>query len=208
MVALKGWSVVVVGDVNAAPFNFTAPNLIYLDAAAQQQLELFTGLVDLLPWKHFGRKNLGYLYAISRGAELIWDFDDDNVLKPGVAPEMPSSNVFHVETSCSVFNPYPLMGGPSAADPRLPPEWPRGFPLELLQKQCNVKLTSGDASRVAVLQSLADNDPDVDGIFRLTRGVPMHFDANSRRTLVVPANVTTPWNAQVWLQYGRCCCCG
>lgn len=197
MVALQGWSVVIVGDVNAANFNVTAPNLVYLDASAQQRLESFTGLVDLLPWKHFGRKNLGYLYAVSRGAELIWDFDDDNILKPDVAPVMPSSNVFHVATGCPVFNPYPLMGGPSAADPRLPPEWPRGFPLDLLHKQCNVTLTPGDATQVAVVQSLADHDPDVDGIFRLTRGVPMHFDPSSKRTLVVPPNVMTPWNAQV-----------
>lgn len=207
MVALQGWSMVVVGDVDAAPFNITAPNLVYLDAAAQQQLKSFEGVVDLLPWKHFGRKNVGYLYAITQGAELIWDFDDDNVLKSGVTPVMPSINVFHVETGCPAFNPYPIMGGPSAADPHMPAEWPRGFPLELLQERCNVTLTAGDASQVAVVQSLADNDPDVDAIFRLTRGVPMHF-ANSKRTLVVPANVLTPWNAQVRLQEGHCPCIG
>jgi hypothetical protein len=37
--------------------------------------------VDLLPWQSFGRKNVGYLYAIARGAKVIWDFDDDNFLK-------------------------------------------------------------------------------------------------------------------------------
>ena len=34
-----------------------------------------------LPWQSFGRKNVGYLYAIANGAEVIYDFDDDNVLK-------------------------------------------------------------------------------------------------------------------------------
>ena len=38
-------------------------------------------LVDALPWNHFGRKNVGFLYAILHGAEIIWDFDDDNLLK-------------------------------------------------------------------------------------------------------------------------------
>ena len=37
--------------------------------------------VDHLPWNHFGRKNIGYLYAISMGAKTIFDFDDDNMLK-------------------------------------------------------------------------------------------------------------------------------
>ena len=37
--------------------------------------------VDRLPWNSFGRKNVGYLYAISQGAKVIFDFDDDNILK-------------------------------------------------------------------------------------------------------------------------------
>ena len=28
-----------------------------------------------------GRKNVGYLYAIANGAETIFDFDDDNLIK-------------------------------------------------------------------------------------------------------------------------------
>ena len=34
-----------------------------------------------MPWKSFGRKNIGYLYAIANGASAIWDFDDDNIMK-------------------------------------------------------------------------------------------------------------------------------
>ena len=28
-----------------------------------------------------GRKNVGYLYAIANGAKVIFDFDDDNLIK-------------------------------------------------------------------------------------------------------------------------------
>lgn len=31
-----------------------------------------------LPFKSYTRKNIGYLYAISQGAEWIYDTDDDN----------------------------------------------------------------------------------------------------------------------------------
>ena len=34
-----------------------------------------------MPWKSFGRKNVGYLFAIANGAKTIWDFDDDNIMK-------------------------------------------------------------------------------------------------------------------------------
>ena len=37
--------------------------------------------VDHLPWNSFGRKNIGYLFAISQGAKIIFDFDDDNIIK-------------------------------------------------------------------------------------------------------------------------------
>jgi hypothetical protein len=38
MLKVKGWNVVVVGDKGAAPCNVTAPNLVYLGEAAQQQM--------------------------------------------------------------------------------------------------------------------------------------------------------------------------
>lgn len=199
MIALEGWSVVIVGDKGAAPFVTTAPNLVYLDVAAQQALSAssYGGLLNLLPWKHFGRKNIGYLYAVSHGAEVIWDFDDDNILKPGKQPAMPTSNIFSVAGDCPAFNPYPVMGDPSAADSKVPPTWPRGFPLHLIRKPCNHSLVPDRPDQVAVVQSLADNDPDVDGIFRLTRGVPFNFHPGSKHTLVLPRGTLTPWNAQV-----------
>ncbi|WIA44393.1 hypothetical protein OEZ86_007162 [Tetradesmus obliquus] len=200
-VALSGWSVVVVGDKSGAAFNLTAPNLVFLDVTAQQQMaDAYGGFTALLPWKHFGRKNIGYLYAITHGAHTIWDFDDDNILKQGIEPALPSRKVFHVavdNSSCEAFNPYPYMGGPAYADPSMPQSWPRGFPLQLIRKPCSATLLSGDASNVAVVQSLADHDPDVDGIYRLTRGVPFEFHPDSDTTVVLPCGVLAPWNAQL-----------
>ena len=45
------------------------------------QIKLNDEFVDALPWNSFGRKNVGYLFAIAHGAKVIWDFDDDNFLK-------------------------------------------------------------------------------------------------------------------------------
>lgn len=199
--ALKDWRLVVVGDEGGATFGMNASNTVFLDVKAQRQLAgQYAGLLNLLPWKHFGRKNVGYLWAVMHGADAVWDFDDDNVLKLGYEPAMLLSNVNHVSVSgsnCEAFNPYPHMGDPSAATAGVPPAWPRGFPLQLIRQPCNTSLHPGDASRVAVVQSLADTDPDVDGIFRLTRGVPFKFWDDQHRTLVIPHGTLTPWNAQV-----------
>jgi hypothetical protein len=205
VVALQGWMVVVVGDTSSVDFNFTAPNLVYLSVKDQQAFLAPLGqLGDLLPWKHFGRKNVGYLYAISQGAETIWDFDDDNVLKPYETPSMPPEDSIrtlsfdNATAPCEAYNVYSDFL-PTTARAGLPHAWPRGFPLDLIRKPCNYTLVPGEATAnsIAVLQSLADNDPDVDGIFRLTRGVPFNFDRGVRHTIAVPQGAMTPWNAQV-----------
>ena len=56
---------------------------------------------------------------------------------------------------------------------------------------------------VGIIQSLANEQPDVDAIYRLTREVPFNFKhtPDSRCALVVPENMYSPFNAQatLWL---------
>ena len=54
-------------------------NIVFL--SENDQLNMNLTFVEQLPWHSFGRKNVGYIYAISQGAEVIFDFDDDNMLK-------------------------------------------------------------------------------------------------------------------------------
>jgi hypothetical protein len=77
------WCLVVIGD-RKGPRTYPLPNAVnwtvFLDDQAQ---ETFVGehpLGKLLPWNHFGRKNLGFIFAIMHGAQAIFDFDDDNML--------------------------------------------------------------------------------------------------------------------------------
>ena len=65
------------------------------------------------------------------------------------------------------YNPYPSLGAPDNS------VWPRGFPIDLVQKpwdqQMPLPIVQSDAKRLGVLQSLADFQPDVDAIYRLTK---------------------------------------
>ena len=47
----------------------------------EEQKNIVLPFAQELPWNSFGRKNLGYLYAIAHGAKVIFDFDDDNLVK-------------------------------------------------------------------------------------------------------------------------------
>ena len=64
--------------------------------------------VDNLPWHSFGRKNVGYIFAISQGAKLIFDFDDDNIIKfwmkdASIDPVLDIDNFDHNGGLCKMF---------------------------------------------------------------------------------------------------------
>ena len=52
------------------------PNTIYLSIDQQEELGFRTTL--RLPYKSYSRKNIGYLYAIAHGAQVVYETDDDN----------------------------------------------------------------------------------------------------------------------------------
>ena len=56
------------------PANWSYPNVEFLSV---DQQEMLFGQFKI-PYNSYTRKNLGYLYAIMKGAEWIYDTDDDN----------------------------------------------------------------------------------------------------------------------------------
>jgi hypothetical protein len=73
------WCLVVIGD-EKSPDVFPSPNnrrLVYLNLNDQGNLPFRT--TRLSPTNSFSRKNIGFLYAIQQGAEVIFDVDDDNI---------------------------------------------------------------------------------------------------------------------------------
>ncbi len=84
-------------------------------------------------------------------------------------PDLATSNL-------TVFNPYPTLGCPERNSC-----WPRGFPLgDILNKAWNatnlIQLGHVPLKSFGVLQSLADIQPDVDAVFRMTKTTPLMFD--------------------------------
>ncbi len=233
---LQDWCTVVVGD-RKGPFEYPILNvdenkLIFLTADHQQRLAATSPLVKMLPWNHFGRKNIGYLYAIAHGAKFIYDFDDDNVLiskhrnfhMPGAGVRFShfdekitnktnyagGGNLITLMRPSNyselVFNPYPLFGATSN------PSWPRGYPLELIKPTypslafpIPTEMVHLSPDRIGVIQYLANHDPDVDAIYRLTQPLPLNF-APKHTSIVLPgktvsgsSRVYCPYNAQATL---------
>ena len=154
--------------------------------------------VTEVPWNHFGRKNLGYIYAIMHGAEQIFDFDDDNEL---VSWPFVNSTIWDTVQGISNYNPYP-----DFTDKFI---WPRGFPMpdvlrtssasNGIKVEMNLSVPYWPDLHLGAVQSLANNDPDVDAMFRLTRSLPFDFDLD-RNVALLPGSMA-PFNAQATMWY-------
>jgi len=165
-----------------------------------------------VPWNHFGRKNVGFLFAIHHGAQVIYDTDDDNEINGDrdVLPHLHQSmtslflDLLQDERSndTTSLNPYPFFGASHA--------WPRGFPLDEVRPSTKggmlPDVVQAEAKNVAVIQSLADHDPDVDAIYRISSlPLPFNFPPNGDGDiLALPSNdLMSPYNAQATLHFHR-----
>lgn len=138
-----------------------------------------------LPDNHYCRKNLAYAEAIRQGADVIIDTDDDNHPKKGW--DYPPFDGSYDQTSHQEFvNAYRFF-----TDKMI---WPRGFPLSRVLTVFDGHRRDPKAVKVGVWQGLANGDPDVDAIFRLTRGGDFTFDDND--PVVLPFGSVCPFNSQ------------
>jgi hypothetical protein len=183
---LEGWDLIIVGDKKSPKsYNLKAT---YLDVSEQEKL--FPKFSRQMPFNHYCRKNLGYLYAIKNGYDIIGESDDDNLPYKNWG-KLPQAEVFSTITEPSYPNLYKEF-----TEQKI---WPRGFPLDLvLSNEPRVKKDL--PAKVLVWQGLADGDTDVDAIYRLTIKQEVIFDKN--KTVVLNANVLSPFNSQntVWLK--------
>lgn len=179
---LPEWHLVVVGDMKTPP-DWALDGVTYLSPEAQEALGFET--TRLLPWNHYSRKMIGYLFAMSRGARLIADTDDDNAPKEGwKRPDFESE--FDVLEGGGFVNVYRYFSDSYV--------WPRGFPLHLLRAKEAATVSGRRLIDVGVWQFLADGDADVDAIYRLVFDRPVTFA--SRPALALGRGVVCPFNSQ------------
>ncbi len=175
---------IVVGD-RKSPKDWRCSGAEYL--SIENQLEAGFQLGAQLPYDHYCRKMIGYLVAARDGADVIVDTDDDNIPKPdwrfpqhvgdyqAVAPDQGFVNIYQWYTKQKI--------------------WPRGLPLDLIRTSFDLESLSAERTcNVGVWQGLADDDPDVDAIYRLTSDEVCVFD--SAEPIVLSEGTICPFNSQ------------
>lgn len=161
-----GMQLISIGDRKSPPAEWPAGSE-FLSLDQQHRLKFRLG--ELLPTDHYGRKNLGYLLAISRGAELIFDTDDDNSPLSIWRPRTLRCEARPITCSGWV-NVYRYFSSQLI--------WPRGFPLDHLHKNEGREDVVGELLTVQspIQQGLVNGAPDVDAVWRLILNESFQFD--------------------------------
>lgn len=186
---IENHRLIVVGD-KKSPAIWQCNNVTYLSIEDQKEFKF--NLQQVLPYNHYCRKMLGYLYAMKDNAEFIIDTDDDNIPKENWVFPAREGIFDTIDGDKGFINIYQLY--------TVHKIWPRGLPLDLISKVFELeKAVSKQHIKVGVWQGLADEDPDVDAVYRLTDDSLVNF--KSREPVVIGKNTISPFNSQNTMIY-------
>jgi hypothetical protein len=179
---------IVIGDQKGpGSFALAPAELVSLE----EQRALSFKIARLLPENHYARKNLGYLLAISRGCDCIYETDDDNAPTEAWRPRTQQTQVRKIvrKSNASWVNVY------SAYTTEF--VWPRGLPLNRARQQIaqDFEIPSVLVRATApIQQGLVNGSPDVDAIWRLMFDHEFTFEDSPNISL--PSGVWCPFNSQ------------
>ncbi|MFZ7125079.1 MAG: STELLO glycosyltransferase family protein [Desulfobacterales bacterium] len=179
------FDILVVGDRRTPP-DWQWPGVRYI-SVEEQEASRFR-VIQRLPWNHYSRKIAGYLEAIRGGAQVIAETDDDNLPENGWGFPSFSGRFDTVPADSGFVNIYRLFTAQKI--------WPRGLPLSRVSAPDAVppRILPGQSHRIGIWQGLADGDPDVDAIYRLTGGSGCRFER--RPPVVMDTGTLSPLNSQ------------
>ena len=177
-----GRGLIVIGD-KKSPLDFALPGCDFYSIERQKGLSF--SLPSLLPTDHYSRKNVGYLVAAQSGADVIIETDDDNL----PYKEFWEERILHhnglMYENPGWVNAYRHFTGANI--------WPRGFALDCVQEQTPSPIKRVNVS-CPIQQGLADENPDVDAIYRLTLPLPITF--NNVEAIALGRGTVCPFNSQ------------
>ena len=183
----RGMRFYVMGDTKS-PARFDLPGCDFYSVDAQRATGL--GFAQLCPTRHYARKNIGYLLAAKEPIDFIAETDDDNMPSAEFYQPLPREVDVAQLTDCGWVNVYRYY-----SDQLI---WPRGLPLDAVNDPLPA-LGEPVGVVAPIQQGLADENPDVDAIYRLVLPLPFSFDRKLR--LALGDNAWCPYNSQNTIYY-------
>jgi hypothetical protein len=157
----------------------------YLDLPAQIKSNI--AFAAVCPTSHYARKNVGYLAAIINGAEIILETDDDNIPRENFFDLGDKQLFAHTFENGDWVNVYRFFCEGLI--------WPRGLPLTSIHNKLPaIESLPEMLVNCPIQQGLADENPDVDAIYRLILPLPQSFSKNIK--IALGENSWCPFNSQ------------
>jgi hypothetical protein len=161
----KDWDFLIVGDTKTPHEAYEKlqkqfPQVIYLSPEYQEKQ--YKELSDCIGWKTIRRRNIGFVEAYKRGAEILATVDDDNIPYDNWGEDI----FVNRETECDLYEPAaPVFDPLSITQSNF--VWHRGYPIDYLQERLQVSYKGKIKRKPLVQANLWDGDPDIDAIARL-----------------------------------------
>jgi len=158
-------------------------------------LARFPSMAGRIPYNTDNRRNVGYLMALDRGAEVLISIDDDNYVLDEVdfvgehLVTGTTADLAATETSDGWFNICSLLHSSTRDE-----IFPRGFPYFARRHERTLQTSQVSAARVAVNAGVWLSDPDVDAMTRLTQAP--HIRSAEPHSIRLGERTWTPINTQ------------
>lgn len=189
----RGFHFYVIGDVPSPDdFHLDGCDFYSLDRQTQTGLHF----AQHCPTRHYARKNIGYLLAMARGSECILETDDDNIPLDAFWTQNPERMHLPLIENAGWVNIYRWFTPANI--------WPRGLALDAVNADPPDPQTLSPRDVLCpIRQYLADDNPDVDAIYRLVLPLPLKFDpappvALGRGTWCPFNSQNTLWHPQAY----------
>lgn len=176
---------VIIGD-RKTPADWYCENTTFI--SVDEQAALNYKINDQIPFNHYARKNIGYIYAIRKNANIIVDTDDDNIPKEDWVFPAFEGEYLVTPSNLGFVNVYKYFTQTNI--------WPRGFPLDKITSKGYEALNQSKIKKVkiGVWQGLADGNADVDAIYNLTIDKQCYFE--NKEPVVFADGTLSPFNSQ------------
>lgn len=158
-------------------------------------LARFPSLASRIPYDSDNRRNIGFLMALDRGAELLISIDDDNYCLDDVdfvgehLAAGKTLDMAETESADGWINICSLLD--SSTNDEI---FPRGFPYYARRHARTLREENVAPARVAINVGLWLSDPDVDAMTRLVQSP--HIASAKNHSLRLGRNTWTPINTQ------------
>lgn len=163
------WELIVIGDLKTPHNSYENFNCIYLSPETQEKK--YPELSNAIGWNCIMRRNIGFVEAFKRGADIIATIDDDNIPYSDWGKDLYVGEELEVDIYNSrnnYFDPLSISNYKNL--------WHRGYPIECLNSKNDVFYKGQEKRKILIQADLWDGDPDIDAICRLSHMPVVKFN--------------------------------